>query len=171
MDGWKYWKGNSKHDHKTVLWGCLYVCVGLLKALLVVLCVFSPRPLWQTSRRLKHIWSCYRGDNSLSSLVRFGQRKKHRKPRLSALPIGYFTDPLCLSASWRSTLSLLLFVSWFPLTTTDGLLFTSGFAQNQQWRKQNKTLALIFILPSPYNQEVPKCFLRLNQQMKSTDLN
>lgn len=154
-------------------YGVACVCVGLLKALLVVLCVLSnippdPWPLWQTSRPLKHIWSCYRGDNSLSSQCRFGWRKKHCKPVLYPPIIYYFTDPLCLSACWRSTLHpSVAVVSCLPWQTTDGLLFTCRFAQNGQWRNiQRKStfyhLGFDFILPSNLqrNQEVPTRFLK-----------
>lgn len=74
MDGWEQWKGNSEHDHKAVLCGCLYVCAygDLLKRPLVVLCVLpqSPRQAWQTGRLLKHIRSCCSSDSLSFSRMR-----------------------------------------------------------------------------------------------------
>lgn len=65
-----------------------------------------PRPLWQTSRTLKHIRSCYSGDKLTPSApdASLSEAKKHRElgsfflPHPSP-PFIYFTGPLCLSQS------------------------------------------------------------------------
>lgn len=139
MDGWEQWKGNSEHDHKAVLCGCLYVCAygDLLKRPFVVLCVLpqSPRQAWQTSRPLKHTRSCCSSDSLSFSRMRstwiWAVSVSVCLPALPPQP--HPTGPLCLSVCGRSTphlpSTLCVAILRFSFSTSGQSLFTSQFAQ------------------------------------------